>query len=204
MVGFSDDLVCIYLEIVVGSNVGFCLNILIVGFVNIISLVEEGNVGISIYDVSIIMNNVLSSDVIVEVISVEDIVIEGVDYDVVFISVVFIIGEVYFVIKMVSVMINGDEDVEVDEIFDLLLSFVVGSVGLVIISDDQYIVIIMNDDVYLFVINEIYVDFVSGLSGDVNGDGIRNDFQDEFIEFYNNLDLLLDILGFIVLDGVGV
>jgi hypothetical protein len=39
------------------------------------------------------------------------------------------------------------------------------------------------------------------VEGDANGDGIRDQAQDEFIEFYNNSNVALDISGYTISDG---
>lgn len=50
-------------------------------------------------------------------------------------------------------------------------------------------------------INEILTDPASGISGDANGDGIRDYSQDEFIEIVNNSNTDIDISNWIVKDS---
>jgi hypothetical protein len=61
------------------------------------------------------------------------------------------------------------------------------------------------------IINEVLfdpaIDDVATLTiieGDANGDGIRDQAQDEFIEFYNNSNASLDISGYKVFDATGL
>jgi predicted extracellular nuclease len=51
------------------------------------------------------------------------------------------------------------------------------------------------------VINEFQADPASGLSGDANGDGIRNFSEDEFVELVNAGSVDLDLSGWILRDG---
>ncbi|MBT1450040.1 ExeM/NucH family extracellular endonuclease [Glaciecola sp. XM2] len=55
-----------------------------------------------------------------------------------------------------------------------------------------------------FVINEIHADPASDITGDANGDGVRNSSQDEFVELVNTGELATDISGWTLSDGVGV
>ena len=54
------------------------------------------------------------------------------------------------------------------------------------------------------VINEIHADPAPDLSGDANGDGVRDSSADEFVEIVNNSDSSLDISGWAVHDAVAV
>tara|TARA_A100000171_G_scaffold18150_2_gene16698 strand:- start:116 stop:1960 length:1845 start_codon:yes stop_codon:yes gene_type:complete len=51
-----------------------------------------------------------------------------------------------------------------------------------------------------FIINEVLFDPASGDAGDANGDGIRSASEDEFIEFVNDSDVVIDLSGFTVYD----
>lgn len=59
-------------------------------------------------------------------------------------------------------------------------------------------------------INEVLFDPASDdsgtteIEGDANGDGVRDSAQDEFIEFYNNSNVTLDISGYKVYDASGL
>lgn len=55
-----------------------------------------------------------------------------------------------------------------------------------------------------WVINEIHADPASDLSGDANGDGVRNATQDEFVEIVNNTGEPVNISGWTLSDAVGV
>lgn len=55
-----------------------------------------------------------------------------------------------------------------------------------------------------WVINEILADPATDISGDANGDGVRDSADDEFIEIYNNTGNAVDISGWTVSDAVGV
>ncbi|MBN1217989.1 MAG: lamin tail domain-containing protein, partial [Anaerolineae bacterium] len=55
-----------------------------------------------------------------------------------------------------------------------------------------------------WVINEIHADPAPDLTGDANGDGIRDESDDEFIEIVNNTGSVVDISGWTLADGVGV
>lgn len=54
------------------------------------------------------------------------------------------------------------------------------------------------------VLNETLFDPASDITGDANGDGIRDALQDEFIEFFNNSSASLDISGFTISDGAAL
>jgi predicted extracellular nuclease len=54
------------------------------------------------------------------------------------------------------------------------------------------------------VINEIHADPAGDLTGDANGDGVRDSGDDEFIEIVNNSDSDVDISGWTLSDGYGV
>ncbi len=55
-----------------------------------------------------------------------------------------------------------------------------------------------------FVINEILADPASGLAGDANGDGIRDAYDDEFIEAVNVTAVVLDLSGLTLSDSDSV
>jgi len=55
------------------------------------------------------------------------------------------------------------------------------------------------------IINEVHYDpATDNITGDANGDGVRDALQDEFIEFYNNSNATLDISGYTVSDGAAL
>ncbi len=54
------------------------------------------------------------------------------------------------------------------------------------------------------IINEIHADPASGLAGDANGDGVRHQSQDEFVELVNSSSSEADLSGWTLSDGVGV
>lgn len=54
------------------------------------------------------------------------------------------------------------------------------------------------------VINEIHADPAGDITGDANGDGVRNVSDDEFVELYNMGSGNLDISGFTIEDGSGL
>ena len=54
-----------------------------------------------------------------------------------------------------------------------------------------------------FVINEIHADPASDLSGDANGDGVRDATQDEFVELVNTSASDIDVSGWTLSDGFG-
>jgi hypothetical protein len=53
-------------------------------------------------------------------------------------------------------------------------------------------------------ISEIHADPASDASGDANGDGTRNAYDDEFVEIVNTGDTAVDISGWTISDGVGL
>ena len=55
-----------------------------------------------------------------------------------------------------------------------------------------------------WVINEINADPASGITGDANGDGVRDSGDDEFVELYNRSDEEEDISGWTLNDGFGL
>ena len=55
-----------------------------------------------------------------------------------------------------------------------------------------------------WVINEILADPASDITGDANGDGVRDASDDEFVEIVNNTGGTVDISGWTLSDGVGV
>ncbi len=55
-----------------------------------------------------------------------------------------------------------------------------------------------------WVINEFLADPATDISGDANGDGIRDSGQDEFVEIVNNSGASVDISGWTLSDGVSV
>lgn len=56
----------------------------------------------------------------------------------------------------------------------------------------------------LIYISEIYADPALGLKGDANNDGIRHFSDDEFVEFFNDSDIDLDLSGWTISDSVGI
>ncbi|WP_298914184.1 ExeM/NucH family extracellular endonuclease [uncultured Roseobacter sp.] len=54
------------------------------------------------------------------------------------------------------------------------------------------------------VINEIHADPAADISGDANGDGVRDATDDEFVEIVNQGDLEVDLSGITLSDAVGV
>ncbi len=52
------------------------------------------------------------------------------------------------------------------------------------------------------VINEFLADPASGLSGDANGDGVRDASDDEFIELVNTTSMTLDLSSFVITDSI--
>ncbi|MBX3060338.1 MAG: ExeM/NucH family extracellular endonuclease [Anaerolineae bacterium] len=54
------------------------------------------------------------------------------------------------------------------------------------------------------IINEFLADPAPGLSGDANGDGVRDAEDDEFVEIFNNTGADLDISGWRLFDAVGI
>ena len=54
------------------------------------------------------------------------------------------------------------------------------------------------------VLNETMFDPASDITGDANGDGTRDQLQDEFIEFFNNSSSPLDISGFTISDATAL
>jgi hypothetical protein len=55
-----------------------------------------------------------------------------------------------------------------------------------------------------FLINEVNYDPASDISGDSNGDGVRDANDDEFIEFFNSSEFDLDLTNFTVSDAAAV
>jgi len=54
------------------------------------------------------------------------------------------------------------------------------------------------------VLNEMLFDPASDISGDANGDGVRDAADDEFVEFYNNSNAPLDLSGYTLSDDTDV
>ena len=54
---------------------------------------------------------------------------------------------------------------------------------------------------YGFVLNEVLYDPPSGLDGDANGDGVRDPNDDEFVEFVNDTDSIMDLSGYKIYDA---
>jgi hypothetical protein len=54
------------------------------------------------------------------------------------------------------------------------------------------------------VINEFLADPAADLTGDANGDGVRDASEDEFVELYNDTGAALDMSGWTLSDAVGV
>lgn len=54
------------------------------------------------------------------------------------------------------------------------------------------------------IINEFLADPAPGLSGDANGDGVRDAEDDEFVEIFNNTGADVDISGWRLFDAVGI
>lgn len=52
-----------------------------------------------------------------------------------------------------------------------------------------------------FIINEVLYDPADGITGDANGDGIRDANQDEFIEFFNSTANSINLSGFTISDA---
>ena len=52
-----------------------------------------------------------------------------------------------------------------------------------------------------FVLNEVLYDPPSGLDGDSNNDGVRDPNDDEFVEFVNHTDSILDLSGYKIFDA---
>lgn len=55
-----------------------------------------------------------------------------------------------------------------------------------------------------FIINEVLFDPPNDLAGDANGDGTRSPSADEFIEFYNDQKIAVDLSGFTLFDETGL
>lgn len=54
------------------------------------------------------------------------------------------------------------------------------------------------------VLNELHYDPASDISGDANGDGVRDALQDEFVEFFNNSNTALDLSGYTLSDAAQI
>ena len=54
---------------------------------------------------------------------------------------------------------------------------------------------------YGFVLNEVLYDPPSGSAGDANGDGVRDPNDDEFVEFVNDTDSIIDLSGYKIYDA---
>lgn len=52
------------------------------------------------------------------------------------------------------------------------------------------------------VLNELHFDPANDLVGDANGDGVRDNLDDEFLEFFNDSDVALDLSGYTISDAV--
>ncbi len=104
--------------------------------------------------------------------------------------------------RILNISVSGDEDDELDEIFTVSLSNPLNGEELNPISTTGTI---LNDDapgpLVNLVINEIHADPASDLTGDANGDGIRDSSQDEFVELVNFGMTDLDISGWTISDG---
>lgn len=50
-------------------------------------------------------------------------------------------------------------------------------------------------------LNEIHADPINDITGDANGDGTRNSIEDEFLEFVNVSNLVLDLSGYQIADN---
>lgn len=75
------------------------------------------------------------------------------------------------------------------------------------ISGNSSITITINDGGTTpnLIINEVLYDpSNTGLDGDANGDGVYNQAQDEFIEFYNDSNSSLDMSGYQIFDADGL
>ena len=56
----------------------------------------------------------------------------------------------------------------------------------------------------LWIVNELHADPAGDVSGDANGDGVRDSGDDEFVELVNNTGSDVDVSGWTLSDGVGV
>ncbi len=103
----------------------------------------------------------------------------------------------------IDIAVSGDTVEEADELFTVTLSNPANGETLGPVSADGTI---QDDDAVAplvsIVINEIHADPASDLSGDANGDGIRDATQDEFVELVNTGASPLDISGWTLSDGV--
>ena len=54
---------------------------------------------------------------------------------------------------------------------------------------------------YGFVLNEVLYDPPSGSAGDANADGVRDANDDEFVEFVNDTDSIMDLSGYKIYDA---
>lgn len=54
---------------------------------------------------------------------------------------------------------------------------------------------------YGFVLNEVLYDPPSGLDGDSNNDSVRDPNDDEFVEFVNSTDSIIDLSGYKIFDA---
>ena len=54
---------------------------------------------------------------------------------------------------------------------------------------------------YGFVLNEVLYDPPSGLEGDSNNDSVRDPNDDEFVEFVNSTDSIIDLSGYKIFDA---
>ncbi len=105
--------------------------------------------------------------------------------------------------QTVIITVNGDTDLEPDEDLVLTISNVTGGPDAAAGFPNSYTLTIQNDEVSPLVINEFLAD-PADPAGDANGDGTRDEDEDEFVEIVNTGSSAIDISGYTISDAGSV
>ncbi len=105
-------------------------------------------------------------------------------------------------LKYLTVPIIDDEQVEGVQTFQFAIEQVAGGEEATISLHKQFTLTLEDNDFdFPLLLNEIHADPATGIEGDANGDGIRDAKEDEFLEFVNISEEVLDISNFKIFDA---
>ena len=104
--------------------------------------------------------------------------------------------------QTVNIPITDDSDAEGEEILTFELQNLSGGYQSSLGSPSTFNLTILDNDLgdFSFVYNELHIDPASDITGDANGDGVRDAIADEFIEFINTGSVDFDLSGYYLTD----
>lgn len=104
--------------------------------------------------------------------------------------------------QLVKISLNDDTDTEGNETFRFVLQNIAGGEMAEVIFPDTLTLTLFDDESNPgLIVNEVHADPASDITGDANGDGVRDAVADEFIEFVNMSSQAIDISGWEIYDA---